>query len=303
MSNDKMKICLILNPGSGKAQSFSGNKPAGEIQDFFNEQGISLDIKTTTKRGEGTALASEAVEEGYNHILTGGGDGTINEVLNGIIDKDVVMGVLPLGKENVFCKAMGVPGDIKEACLHFLQAEERRIDVGAANDHHFLMMAGIGLDAHIISDMDPDLKKVLGEVGFILKGVDFLVHRIREVHRPTVKIRLNDKDEVIDSKFWIIIVGNRPRYRGTTKAEAKAKIDGGLLDILLFPFIDNKMVLQQLISAMTETHIELGQAQYYQSKDFTVETDHPVFSQADGELIGKTPIHFTVKHKALRIRI
>ncbi len=303
MSNDKMRICLILNPKSGMVHRFLNGNPAGEILDFFSEQGISLDIKTTTKRGEGTALAAEAVSQGYNHILTGGGDGTINEVLNGIIDKDVVMGVLPMGTENVFCKAMGVPLDIKEACMHFLQADEKLIDVGLANSHHFLMMAGIGLDAHIISDMDPDLKKALGGLGFILKGVDFLVHRIQEVYRPTVKIRFNDSKEVVNSKFWIILVGNQSHYSGTIKVATKAKIDDDLLDILLFPFIDNEMVLQQLISAMTETHIELGQALYYQSKDFIVETDHPIFSQADGELIGKTPIHFTVKHKALRIRI
>ena len=303
MSNDKMKICLILNPKAGMVHRFLNGNPAGEILDFFSEQGISLDIKTTTKRGEGTVLALEAVSQGYNHILTGGGDGTINEVLNGIIDKNAVMGVLPLGTENVFCKAMGVPLDVKGACQHFLQADEKLIDVGLANKHHFLMMAGIGLDAHIISDMDPDLKKALGGVGFILKGVDFLAHRIQEVYRPTVKLKLNDSNEVIESKFWIILVGNQSHYSGTIKVAPKAKIDDGLLDILLFPFIDNKMVLQQLISALTETQIELGQAQYYQSKDFTIETDHPIFSQADGELIGKTPIHFTVKHKALRIKI
>lgn len=298
-----MKICLILNPKSGLVHRFLNCNPAGEILDFFNEQGISLDIKTTTKRGEGTPLAAEAVSQGYNHIIAGGGDGTINEVLNGIIDTEAVMGVLPLGTENVFCKSMGVPLDIKEACRHFLHAREKQIDVGIANKQHFLMMAGIGLDAHIISDMDPELKKALGGVGFILKGVDFLSHRIQETYRPTVKLRLNDKNEVIESKFWIILVGNQSHYSGTIKLLKKAKIDDGLLDILVFPFIDNETVLQQLVSAMTETHLELGQVMYYQSKDFTVETDHPIFTQADGELTGKTPIHFTVKHKALRIRI
>lgn len=303
MSNDQMKICLILNPKSGMVHRFFNNNPAGEILDFFGEQDFSIDIKTTAKRGEARTLAAEAVNQGYNHIIAGGGDGTINEVLNGIIDKDVVMGVLPMGTENVFCKAMGIPLEIKEACRHFLESKEKRIDVGVANKHHFLMMAGIGLDAHIISDMDPELKKALGGVGFILKGVDFLVHRIQEVYRPTVKLRLNDKDELIESKFWIILVGNQSYYSGTIKLATKAKIDDGLLDILVFPFIDNETMLQQLVSAMTETHLELGEVMYYQSKDFTIETDHPIFSQADGELIDKTPLHFTVKHKALRIRI
>ena len=296
-----MKICLIVNPHSGESNKLFVIRPLEDIVEFFEKLNTSITIKTTSKPDEATALAKESAEQGYTHIIACGGDGTINEVVNGIACTDVVMGILPLGTENVLAKAMGVPIDIIGACQHFIDSEEKTLDLGVANGRHFLIMSGIGLDARVISEMDPQMKKTMGSLGFLVKGA-FSLFLENEKTFSKAKIKLLDKGEEYEFNFWLILAGNMSFYSGTIELALDAQPDDGLLDIIVFPFSDTADVAKQVIEVFTGTHLDSGEIPYFRSSEFEIITDPPVYFQLDGELMDKTPVKYEVKSGGLKIK-
>jgi YegS/Rv2252/BmrU family lipid kinase len=298
---NEMKACIIFNPKSGLSNKWFGMTPLETIVGAFNDRELSVTIMTTARAGHGTEIAAEAVAEGYTHIIACGGDGSINEVAASVEGSSAVLGVIPLGTENVLAKAMGVPMDVAGACEHFFNAVERPMDVGVVNGRNFIMMSGIGFDAQVVSEMDPNVKNVLGSLGFILKGAFNLLTDDGMVS-PVAKIKLLDKNEEYEYPAWLIIIGNIANYSGTVKLALNAECDDGMLDIIVFPSIDSFETARQLFGAFTETHLEDGSIPYFTSSDFEITTDPPLYCQADGELIGKTPVHYTVKKGAIKVR-
>jgi len=295
------KICLILNPRSGEANKLFHIRPLEDIVEFFSSRELSITIKITIAAGDGTQLASESAEQGYTHIIACGGDGTINEVVNGIAGKDVVMGIIPMGTENVLAKAMGVPLDTMGACEHFTAAGERTMDLGIANGRNFIIMAGIGLDAKVIAEMDPQMKNILGSLGFILKGAMSLFLENQNTWGKA-KIRLLDVDEEYEYPFWLILAGNLSHYSGTIKLALKASSDDGKLDIVVFPFTDMGESAKQVLGVFTGTHLESCEIPYFKAKEFEITTEPQFYYQLDGELVGRTPVHFKVNPGALKVR-
>ena len=299
------KICLIINPISGqsnweiiKYQSFI------DIMEFFSRKKIPITIKTTAKSGDGKLLTEESIKQGYSHIIACGGDGTINEVVNGLVGSSAVMGIIPLGTENILAKAMNIPLDIKEACRHFLVAREKVWDVGVANGRNFLIMSGIGLDGQVVSQMEnePILKKAMGSLGFILKGAEVLFKETRE-HKVYTKIKFLDKNTEFNSYTRLIVVGNMAQYGGSLILTPKAKPDDGKLDIAVFPNPEDDIeLIQKILEVFTGTHLESGDVSYFTSTDFEIITDPPVYCQIDGELLGKTPVRYSVKPASIKVK-
>lgn len=298
------KICLIVNPTSGQSNwELIKYQSLIDIIEFFSERKIPITIKTTARAGDGRRLAEESVKEKYTHIIACGGDGTINEVVNGIAGSSVIMGIMPLGTENILAKAMSIPLDIKEACRYFLAASVKTWDLGIANGRYFLIMSGIGLDAQVVSQMErePKFKKATGSLGFIWKGASVIFGEDGQ-ERTFATVRLLDQNIEYKSYIRLIVVGNLPQYGGSLKLALKAKPDDGKLDIIIFPYRDEMDVVTKLLEIFTETHLENGEIPYFTSTNFEIITEPSVYCQIDGELLGKTPVHYSVKPGAIKVK-
>ena len=296
------RLALILNPRAGLSRRHFGFRPAGEIVDYFSSIDVPASLFTTSSGLEAGEIALRLVDLGYTHVLACGGDGTINSVVNGLVGSEVTLGAIPLGTENVFCKAMKVPLDVTEACRHFMNATERRIDVAVANGRHFIIMSGIGLDAKVVAEMEPELKDALGSIGFLIKGALTLLFGDDDL-QSKVLVKFYDRDEEIESDAWLILVSNIPNYSGTVKVARKAMPDDGLLDILIFSTRNENDITNQIFEVMTDESPENVGISYVTSSDFEIFTNPPVYCQIDGEPLGKTPVHYRVKHNSLKIRI
>jgi len=300
------KICLIVNPIAGQAHwEVIKYQYLMDIFEFFSQKKIPITIKTTAKRGDGKLLAEESVRQEYDYIVACGGDGTINEVVNGLVGSGATLGIIPLGTENILANAMNIPIDIKEACRHFLVAREKTWDLGVANGKHFLITSGIGLDGQVVSQMqmEPKLKKAMGSLGFILKGAEVLFKENRKREGIYTKIRFLDKNTEFNSYTRLIVVGNLSQYGASLKLALKAKPDDGKLDIAVFPNPEDDIELvEKLLEIFTETHLESGDVSYFTSTDFEITTDPPVYCQIDGELHGKTPVRYSVKPLSIKVK-
>src|SRR3989338_10148813 len=153
-----MNILLIINTNAGKGNLV---KHLPKIKAFFSNRSCLLEVYKTQKRGD--ALKKAKISAGkYDVIIAAGGDGTINEVVNGIAKSKTKLGILPIGTTNVFAKEMKIPSKLLDACKLITNGKSRKIDLGKANDHYFLQWAGIGFDASVLAEVQPLLKKFLG---------------------------------------------------------------------------------------------------------------------------------------------
>jgi YegS/Rv2252/BmrU family lipid kinase len=299
-----MKICVIYNPRSGISQNWLTINPLETIINYFSSQQIPITIKSTLKQGNGTHLARESVNEGYTHIIACGGDGTINEVVNGIINTESTLGIIPFGTNNVLAAAMDIPEDVLSACQFFMHSNEKKMDVAVANGRNYLIVSGMGFDAQVIEELSPNLKGTFGTWSYILKGAEKILTSSEENFSTNIKIELFDQDRVLEFQAWVVVVANIAHYSRTIKIASKAKPDDGKLDIVVFPSPGDSGfdLMRQLYATLTESPLEDSNIWYFQSSHFRITADPPIPCQTDGEIIGNTPIEYFVKHNALKIR-
>src|SRR5829696_3511042 len=181
-----MKAVIIGNPNSGSA----GDEDYLErFARTLRSGGLEVEVWNTERPDHATELATMA---GDRLIIAAGGDGTVNEVVNGL-SKDATLGILPLGTANVLARELGLPLKPEEACKRILSGREIRIDVGVAVDHEgverrFTCMAGMGLDAHAVSEVSPRLKRFLRALAFPLAALKVY----SEGDLPTLHIEHDD---------------------------------------------------------------------------------------------------------------
>ena len=195
-------------------------------------EGLARDavIKTTIGPGDAEAQAERAVEQGYTTIVAAGGDGTINEVVNGIGTAPVALGILPMGTVNVFAMELGIPFNLESAWKVVRAHHVRRLDLASANGHLFVQMAGVGLDAQIVQRNKRDIKAVLGPLSYLLTAT-----RVAAEKPPRLRVS-SEGHPTVEGSF--VLVGNGRFYGGPFALFNEADPQDGLLDICVFKYMN-----------------------------------------------------------------
>ncbi len=175
-----MKALLVVNP---KARGLPRQERLRAAAAWLEEAGWRVRLQPTEGPGHAMLLAQAAAQEGYDLVVACGGDGTINEVVNGLAGSPTALGVIPGGTANVWAKEVGIPRDPLKAIAIAAQGESRRIDLGRAmgratgpgglgmkGDRHFLLMAGLGFDGHVIHRLAPAAKERWGALAYVVTG-------------------------------------------------------------------------------------------------------------------------------------
>jgi diacylglycerol kinase (ATP) len=164
------KYALIINPA---ARSGKSKEALPKIRNYFLKNKLNLTIFPTTKKGDAVKLAFEAAKKRYDVIIAGGGDGTINEVVNGIAGTPSALGIIPLGTTNVLAMELKIPFEAVEACKIITTHKALGFDIGNVNGRYFLSWVGIGLHSHMIKDTEdaPILKQLFGKIAYPITGL------------------------------------------------------------------------------------------------------------------------------------
>ena len=266
-----------------------------------------------------TARAAQAALKETPFIVAAGGDGTVNAVVNGMMeastkrnDKNVLadgtaLGILPLGTGNVFAYNMGIPSYWRDACRVIEADQRRRIDLGRAallshngkksgRERYFLLMAGIGFDAKVMEDTSLRLKYVLRDFAYVLSSLQNAV-----TYRGTkITLKLDGKT-VYSDRAWMVMIGNAASYAWDIRFTAKARLDDGVLDVCLMPYANKLMSVQQVMQLLMGQHIERGGAKYWQMQRLQVHSEPPVPVQLDGDEWSTTPLELEVHPGALNV--
>ncbi len=295
-----MRTCVIFNPAA------RGNK-ARHFRRHLDKIGGQSALKATTAPGDARRLAAEAVGEGFDLIVAAGGDGTVNETLNGLGDAPdgfarARLGVLPLGTVNVFARELNIPQRIERAWEVLRRGNETRLDLpqvefsanGSRQRQYFVQLAGAGLDARAIELVDWGHKKKIGPLAYLIAGLKAL----RE-QKPGVTVRANGREVAGE----LVLIGNGRLYGGSFEIFPAADLRDGLLDVCVLRHIDWPTLLRCAPGLLLGKRLPEKVVQRMRAATFELVSEAAAAFELDGEWAGRLPVTFSVGREKLRVVI
>ncbi|RYX89216.1 YegS/Rv2252/BmrU family lipid kinase, partial [bacterium] len=233
--------------------------------------------------------------------IAAGGDGTINEVVQGLAGSQTVLSILPVGTTNVMARDLKIPINFQDALQVIDNGEERTIDLGILNDRYFVLMAGIGFDAKLVNDVDSNFKKMTGMVAFAATSpISMLGQRISKM--SVTLWDKNGKKKKIKRSSYQALVSNSATYAIDLTVSLGAKPDDGLLDLDIFKTGKLHKFAWQLINiAFLTKKSKKEEVEGFQFQKAMIKADPPMPIQVDGDSYGYTPALIEVKANYLKI--
>ena len=248
----------------------------------------------TSRSGEAEVLARHAAAEGFQKIIAAGGDGTINEIVNGIAGQNVALGLLPLGTMNVFATELGLPANDLKRCWEIIQENRiRPVDLPSANNKHFVQLAGVGLDAQAVKETSRAFKKSFGPLSYMISAAQI-------ASRTPPKLRIESENAKTEEGSFVL-VGNGRLYGGRFPFFKQAVIDDGLLDVVVFKRLNYVEIIRYLQNVIFTPQITAPEVEYFQTRRLKVSSEETVPVEIDGELIGNCPVEFKIQAGGLHV--
>ena len=281
------KTLVILNPAARSDK-------ASRLRERIAALSGGASMRLTSEAGDARDIAAEAVREGFEVVIAAGGDGTLNEVVNGIGGSPVRLGILPVGTMNVFATELGIPqGNLERAWSIIEQGNVVEVDLPKANDTHFIQLAGVGLDAEVVRKTTADSKKALGPLSYLLTLVQVAAHK------PSRVMLEAEGGRISEGSFALI--GNGRLYGGPFPVFQRASLFDGLLDVLVFQNQSHWDVVRYFQAIAFGTHPQLPDVEYFQTSTLRVTSSGDVPVELDGEVAGMLPCLFSVSSQKLRV--
>jgi diacylglycerol kinase (ATP) len=302
------KAAVIYNPAAGSGrplprflqwlfgvdnridhERLSSDELMSTVLTSFGKMGIDATWYETEKKGDAQILAQKCIEEGCDCIIVAGGDGTINEAVNGGAGRNgSVIGMIPLGTANLFALSMNIPRSIKGACQHIASGKTQAIDCGRAGERYFTLMAGAGFDAFIVRNIGTKKKTMFGTLGYLPAIFQYL---LRYTFQP---IMVTIDEQRIPRKGYIVIVGNTRYYGGRLELAPEADMTDGYLDVTIFRHRHVFALLKYLFCLWRGKTEDIMSREYFQAKKVQLHARGKVPVHVDAEYIGNVPLAIEV---------
>ena len=261
----------------------------------------ALDIVMTVAEGDAARAAAAAVRDGYDHLFVAGGDGTLNEAVNGVgatpggFDT-VTFAVIPLGTGNDFATALGIPSDIGDALSAIVHGRTVAVDVGRLNDRYFINVSAGGFIAEVSEAVDPKLKTLAGKLAYLIGGAQVLFS-----HEPVAARVRTSTGRDADVMLTLFAVCNSRLIGGGRLIAPDASIDDGLFDVCLIeemPTIDFLALLRRVANG---EHVADDRVDYFRTPDVELTFARPTKVNTDGEVLEATSCRYQLRPAALQI--
>ena len=296
-----MKLAVILNPVSGHQKHFESLKT---FLDVLKSRGIYPHIRATRQRGDASHFAREEADTGTEIVVAAGGDGTINEVANGLVESSVKLAILPLGTANVFALETGIPSDPLEAATILLKGFFQPINLGQVTyrdlsgkgdrKNYFLLMAGIGFDGGVLNEIKREHITRWGRAAYFATALKLL----SKYTSSPLSISIDQKDPVTG---YSVIVGNGRYYGGKFQVTPDASLTENALDVCVLRRKGPLGVLTTACKVLLDTHTSGNDRFYCKAKTIEIDSTDEVYVQADGDFLGTVPVRLALKEKALSV--
>jgi diacylglycerol kinase (ATP) len=286
---------LIVNPSSGREQGVASSE---EIVDRLRRKYGDVEVVFTAGDGDAERAARSAAENGSTRIFVAGGDGTLNEALNGVAAVSALdrmrFGILPLGTGNDFAAALGVSTDVGAALDTMLAERELRVDVGVVNGRRFLNTSGGGYIAEVSVTVTPQLKTIAGRLAYLIGGAQALM----EYEPIRATITADPGGLRLGLRLYAFAICNSPLIGGGRLIAPDAIIDDGLLDICLIEGMSSVEFVALARKVGDGEHVNDPRVRYLQASSIAVEFDREALINTDGEVLRATSAGYSVQHRA-----
>ncbi len=270
-----MNYCFIVNPASGRGK---GRAIGNTLQTLIKEKKLDATLEFTKAPSHGIKLALKAAER-FECIVAVGGDGTLNEVVNGIANSGSKLGLLPVGSGNDFAHALKIPSDLEHSLDRLLAGKTKKIDLGKANGRYFHNGLGIGFDAHVVHT-SLNVKRLRGNAIYL-----YSVLRTLFKYRP-VPLHMQYNGQMHTGDYFMITVGNGVSLGGGFHLTPDALLDDGQFDLCLIQNMPLPSVLRNLLKVYSGKHKEDPRVKIVRSDHVKIRSEKPFAVHLDGELLG-----------------
>ena len=269
------KICIIFNPKAGSSKLAKLNKIIAELN-----KNNTVTLFETTAAGDATNIA-RTESANFDILVAAGGDGTINEVVNGI-NPNTPLAIIPMGTANIVAIEAGISNNSKAICAAIKQGKTKRAYVSTINNKKFILMAGIGYDAKVVNNINPKLKKVFGKLIFALEGLKQFF-KLKEFN---ITITSNNQTHHAN---WVLIT-NAKYYAGPHSITKRTNIFNENLVCYLFQDLNKLSFLYNLFLIIFFGDLSKSKKiKTIQSNSFDINSDNKTPIQCDGEPFGHLP--------------
>jgi len=288
---------FIINPIAGHGRS---SRVMDKMKSILAQKGIPFHGATTTYPGHATKLAKEAIEKGFRDIIAVGGDGTVFEVVNGLIDTNGSLGVIPTGTGNDFAHGLHLPMDPFDALEVILNGQKKPIDIGTANEKVFINVAGTGFDADVLMTMEKIRKMKISK---ILKGkLTYLISTLSTLLQYQFRdVTIEVDGKVYHRKILLVAIANGSFYGGGMQVAPKANMEDGQLDVCIISKLPKWKVPLLISEFIKGNHLRFSFVEYYRGEHVRVSSSIPIPLNIDGELAGSTPLECSLKPLSLSV--
>lgn len=314
-ANSNLPLFIVNPKSAGGSTERRWAKIAGDLATNFG----AFQVEFTRRAGHGIELAKDSAERGRKFIIACGGDGTINEVANGILlsGKDAELGVFPSGTGGDFRRSLNLPSSTREVAAALRDGITKKIDVGRVSfinhqneqaSRYFLNVSSFGLSASInerVKEKDA-LKWLPGEV---LRGkAKFAISTLQEVldfEFTTVRVRIDDSDEKLLNTINFCVANSR-FFGGGMKIAPDAKIDDGFFDVINIGDIRTAKIIFNAYRLYSGSHLSLEEVKYKNARRVEAhpaEKNQTILIETDGEIPGRLPAVYEIVPRALKVRV
>ncbi len=290
-----MKHIFIINPAAGKGKSM---ELIPFIQECFKEkENDEFIIEVTNFPGHAAEIARAHSSAGDCRVYSIGGDGTVNEIVNGIAGTSASLGVIPTGSGNDFIRSLHSETDVKTIIAGSISGMEKNIDLARVNDKYFVNISSIGFDANVVYNAIMFKKKpgITGSMAYLLS----IIYTVFKHKICTIKVDIDG--EKINMKALLVAVANGKYYGGGIIPAPGAELDDGLLDICLVREVSRIKILNLFPKYMKGQHGSIRQVSFKRGKRVKIESEEELCLNIDGEIVSAKTIDFEIIKAGIKV--
>ena len=289
------KIFLVVNPFSGKAKMKTALL---DVVKIFSEADFDVEVYPTKCRGDATEKIISLKNKKYDIIVVCGGDGTLNEVITGLIDGgvDCPVGYIPSGTLNEWSSGLGISRNITTAAKDIINGKEINLDIGKFGDRYFSYTASFGAFTSASYSAPQDVKNVLGQAAYFFEGIKSL-GSIKPLH-----LKFNFDGKSVEGDYLFGAVSNSMSVGGIVKfSETAVKLNDGLFEVLLIKNPDNIINLQHIVDGILKQELDREEMEFFHTSNITIEGSEKIDWTLDGEYAsGSAVIEIKNLNKAVK---
>ncbi|MBC7258072.1 MAG: diacylglycerol kinase family lipid kinase [Chloroflexi bacterium] len=302
----KPKAFVIVNPVAANGR-VAVRWP--DVRAHLTRLGLDFDFRLTERPLHATEIAREAAQAGYSPIVAYGGDGTLMEVVNGLLGEpgqpsEVPLGIIPGGTGSDFVRTLGIPHDYREACARLMSGTERLVDVGhttfrafdgSERRMYFANVAGLGFDGEVVERVQRSSKALGGTLTYLMNLLLTLVY-YKNKH---VALRFDGQSQ--DRRMNSVLVCNGRYFGGAMYIAPPAELQDGEFELVILGDFSKPELVVNVPRVYKGTHLTHPKVQIHKACEVHVEAKERMLVQADGELVGQAPASFRIVPRVLRV--